>query len=87
MVAFRMVFRNAYVLVHVERYDVGERNFARFAVFDQLFIGAQRGGTRRKTQYERPFLLFVVFVDAFGNVGGSPGRYLSAVGFDDDSHN
>ena len=86
VVALRMLFRDAAVFVHVEGHHVGERNFPCPVEGDQFFVGSQRCGTGRKSQYERFLCGRRKNVDFVGDVVGGPFRNMGVVGFDNQSH-
>ena len=81
VVALRMLFRQVYVLIHVERNHVLEGNFSGLVQFNQFPVHSQRGASGRATQFERLFRRRVRFVDTLGHVVRSPFRHPFVVGF------
>ncbi len=81
VVALRMVFRQVYVLVHVERDHVLEGNFSGLVQRNQFPVHSQRGASGRAAQFERLFRRGLRFVNTLGHVVRSPFRHPFVVGF------
>ena len=86
VVALGMLHGQAHVLVHVEGDDVLEGKFTGLDHADELGIGFDGSGTGAQADYERLIGNGSLFLDALGNVMGSPqGAFLGVVS-DDDFH-
>ena len=81
VVALRMVFRQVYVLIHVERNHVLEGNFSGFVQCNQFPVHSQRGASGRTAQFERLFRRGLRFVNTLGYIVRSPFRHSLVVGF------
>ena len=86
VIAFRMLFRQAHVFVHVERYNVFEANLARFMHFYQCLIGSQRRAASRQTQHERTIGGRVERVDAVNDMTRGPFAHLFCCSQGNQSH-
>ena len=86
VVAFRVRFRQAYILVHVEGDDVFEGEFPGFDHADEFCIGFNGGGTGAKTNDERLAGAGCFFFDFGCDVVGSPQRTLGGVLADNNFH-
>ena len=72
MIAFRMLFRQANVFIHVKGDDVLEANLACFMHFNQRLVGGQRGTTGWQTQDERTVRGWFKCINAVNDMAGSP---------------
>lgn len=52
MIALRMIPRQAYILIHVERDYVFEREFVCFHEADEVLVGGDGGGPGGETEHE-----------------------------------
>ena len=53
VIAFRMLLRKAYILIHVECNDILERYLTSLIHLDKLLIGSDRSTSGRKSKNER----------------------------------
>lgn len=72
MIAFRMLFRQANVFIHVKGDDVLEANLACFMHFNQRLVGGQRGTTGWQTRDERTVRGWFKCINAVNDMAGSP---------------
>ncbi|VXA82643.1 conserved hypothetical protein [Aeromonas veronii] len=77
VVALRVIFRQADVLVHVEGDHVLEAHFTGFVQLDQALVGVERGATGGQAQYERAIAGRLERVDAVNDVTSRPQAYLA----------
>ena len=86
VIAFRVIFGDAHVFVHIERNDVAERDVARLMPANQLLVGFERRGPGGQPQDERSVGALRLGPDAGDDVFGGPLGYLLRGIFDDYSH-
>ena len=77
VVALRVIFRQADVLVHVEGDHVLEAHFTGLVQLDQALVGIERSATGGQAQYERAIAGRLERVDAVNDVTGRPQAYLT----------
>ena len=87
VVALRMAFRQAHILVHVEGNDILEGNFTGLDHADQLGVGFNRGAAGAETDHERLVGASGFLIDFGCDVMGGPERTLGGVLADDNFHN
>ena len=87
VVALRMLLRKSYILIHVERNDILERNFTGFYHSDKFGVSLDRCRTCAKTDYKWLVSNGSLLVDLLGNVMCSPDRALAYIFSDNDFHN
>ena len=87
MIALGMFLGQAYVLIHVERDNIGKRHLARLVKRNQLLIHAQRRRTRRQTQNERFVADGSLGIDTGDDMLRSPTACLGGRILYDQSHN
>lgn len=86
MIAFRMLFRQANVFIHVEGDNVLEANLACFMHFNQRLVGGERGAAGRQTQHERTVRGWFECINAVHDMAGSPFTDLLSGYQGDQSH-
>lgn len=86
MIAFRMLFRQANVFIHVEGDDVFEANLACFMHFNQRFVGGEWGAAGRQSQDERTVRGWFKCINAVNDMAGSPFTDLLSGYQGDQSH-
>lgn len=72
MVAFRMIFWQANVLIHVESDNMFETYLARFMHLNQCFIGSKRCATGWQAEHKRTIGSRFKRIDTVYNMAGSP---------------
>ncbi|SBN21108.1 conserved hypothetical protein [Klebsiella variicola] len=86
MIAFRMLFWQADIFVHIKGDDVFEANLACFMHFNQRFVGGQRSATGWQTQHERAVRSRFECINTVNDVAGSPFTDLLSGYQGDQSH-
>lgn len=72
MIAFRVIFRQTNVLIHVEGHNMLKTNLACFVHLNQRFISGQRRTAGRQTEDKRTVCSRFERVDAVNDMPGSP---------------
>ena len=72
VVAFRMLFRQANIFVHIESNNMLEAHLARFVHFNQCFISCQRSTASRQAQNERTICRWFERVNTVNDMASSP---------------
>ena len=86
VVRFWVTFWQVDILVHVERDDILERNFASLVLPYQFLIQAQGRGPRRTSQLERLLWSWLCLFDSVSNIVSRPFREGVIIWFDNYSH-
>ena len=86
MIAFRMLFRQPNVLIHVEGDNMLKANLACFVHLNQGFISGQRRTAGRQAQDKRTVRSRFERIDAVNDMPGSPFTDLFSCYQGDQSH-
>ena len=86
VIAFRVIFGDAHVFVHVERNDVAERHLARLIKAHQFLVGLHGRRAGGQSQYERTVGPGRLLLDPRDDVTGRPQAGFRVVLFDNQSH-